>query len=174
MDRGAIDVVLLRIRDMQREMVIAVRLVEIDPVNAFRRSLIAFVFLRPEGRATQRHGISFQDPAILKQRQAAGRFLDENSVCHSVAGQGIKVQVSSRREPDNGKACDEKEDQEDFQPRCYCGSIGRRARGSRSFAVAVLGSVTNGPPSSGALSENATSGMLLGNPSSGNSFRSGK
>ena len=45
--RGAIDVVLLRIRDMQREMVIAVWLVEIDPVNAFRRSLIAFVFLAP-------------------------------------------------------------------------------------------------------------------------------
>ena len=53
-------------------------------------------------------------------------------------------------------------------------SIGLRARGSRSFVVAVLGDVTNGPPSSGAAEENATSGMSLGNPSKGNSFRSGK
>ena len=40
--------------------------------------------------------------------------------------------------------------------------------------VAVLGEVTKGPPSSGAADVNATSGMSLGKPSSGNSFRSGK
>ncbi len=42
------------------------------------------------------------------------------------------------------------------------------------LVVAVLGGVTNGPPSSGALAEKATSGMSLGKPSSGNSLRSGK
>ena len=40
--------------------------------------------------------------------------------------------------------------------------------------VAVLGVVTNGPPSRGAAEENATSGISLGKPSTGNSFRRGK
>src|SRR5205814_10342849 len=53
-------------------------------------------------------------------------------------------------------------------------SVGLRARGSRSLVVAVLGEVTNGPPSRGAAEENAMSGMSLGKPSNGNSFRSGK
>lgn len=48
------------------------------------------------------------------------------------------------------------------------------ARGSRSFAVAVLGLVTNGPPSIGVTFVKATSGISLGKPSSGNSFRNGK
>ena len=43
--RGAIDVVLLRIRNVQSEMVVAVGLVEVDRVNAFRGALIALVFL---------------------------------------------------------------------------------------------------------------------------------
>src|SRR5437868_2210205 len=51
---------------------------------------------------------------------------------------------------------------------------GGRARGSRSLAVAVLGRVTNGPPSSDAALLKATSGISLGSPSNGNSFRSGK
>src|SRR5437016_6176764 len=51
---------------------------------------------------------------------------------------------------------------------------GRRARGSRSFVVAVEGTVTNGPPSIGAAWENATSGISLGLPSNGKSFRKGK
>src|SRR5436309_5720712 len=51
---------------------------------------------------------------------------------------------------------------------------GGRARGSRSFDVAVLGTVTNGPPSIGVTLVKAISGISLGNPSSGKSFRSGK
>ena len=39
---------------------------------------------------------------------------------------------------------------------------GCRERGSRSFDVAVLGRVTNGPPSNGAADVKATSGMSLG------------
>src|ERR1039457_2205686 len=45
---------------------------------------------------------------------------------------------------------------------------------SRSFVVAVDGIVTNGPPSIGAASVKATSGISLGKPSSGNSLRRGK
>src|SRR5256886_6067746 len=51
---------------------------------------------------------------------------------------------------------------------------GGLARGSRSLAVAVLGWVTNGPPSIGVALVNATSGISLGRPSNGNSFRKGK
>ena len=51
---------------------------------------------------------------------------------------------------------------------------GGRARGSRSLAVAVLGRVTNGPPSSDAALVKATSGISLGRPSNGNSLRNGK
>src|SRR5438270_12668862 len=50
-NRGAIDVALLRIRNVQRQMVIAIRFVEIARVNPFRRSLIAFILLCPNGRA---------------------------------------------------------------------------------------------------------------------------
>ncbi len=42
--------------------------------------------------------------------------------------------------------------------RSYDYSSIRRARGSRSFVVAVEGRVTNGPPSSGAALVKATSG----------------
>src|SRR6266576_2378037 len=48
------------------------------------------------------------------------------------------------------------------------------ARGSRSFEPAVLGTVTNGPPSIGVALVKATSGISLGNPSRGKSFRNGK
>src|SRR5215475_6850540 len=51
---------------------------------------------------------------------------------------------------------------------------GGLARGSRSLVVAVLGRVTKGPPSSGADLVKATSGISLGRPSNGNSFRNGK
>src|SRR4029434_3672723 len=51
---------------------------------------------------------------------------------------------------------------------------GGLARGSRSFVVAVLGCVTNGPPSSGADLVKATSGISLASPSNGNSLRNGK
>ena len=170
--RGAINVVLFRIRNVQGKMVIAVRFVKIDRVDSFRRALIAFEFLCANWRAAECHRIAFQNAPVLKQRQPAGCFLDENSIGHRIVGQGSYVQISGRREADSHQTNDQKNDQQQLQ--FYNGSAGRRARGSRSFVVAVLGSVTNGPPSSGALSENATSGMLLGNPSSGNSFRSGK
>ncbi|MEY5015999.1 MAG: hypothetical protein RIS92_2357 [Verrucomicrobiota bacterium] len=49
-----------------------------------------------------------------------------------------------------------------------------RERGSRSLVVAVVGLVTKGPPSSGARFEKATSGMSLGRPARGKSFRKGK
>jgi len=49
-----------------------------------------------------------------------------------------------------------------------------RARGSRSLEPAVLGIVTKGPPSSGVTLVNATSGISLGKPASGKSFRNGK
>ena len=47
------------------------------------------------------------------------------------------------------------------------------ALGSRSDVPAVVGDVTNGPPSSGAVPVKATSGISLGLPARGNSFRSG-
>ena len=109
---------------------------------------------------------------VPKERQPSCGFLDYDSIGHRIAGQGIDVQIRCCCQPNRYHANDQKKNQEQLQ--FYSGSIGLRARGSRSFVVAVLGSVTNGPPSSGALSENATSGMLLGNPSSGNSFLSGK
>src|SRR5438270_8448292 len=56
----------------------------------------------------------------------------------------------------------------------YSFKSGRRARGSRSFVVAVEGRVTKGPPSIGAAWENATSGISLGLPSSGKSLRKRK
>ena len=170
--RGAINVVLFRIRNVQGKMVVAVRFVKIDRVNSFRRALIAFEFLCARGRAAECHRIAFQSAPILKQRQATCGLLDENSIGHGIVGQGIYIQISSRREAARHYANNQKNKQQQLQ--FYSGSAGSRARGSRSFVVAVLGSVTNGPPSSGALSENATSGMLLGNPSSGNSFRRGK
>jgi len=153
-------------------MVVAVRFVKIDGVNSFRCTLIAFEFFCAHWRAAERHRITFQSTPVPKQGQPARRFLDENSIRHRIAGQGIHVQVSRGRETNCHQTNNQKDNQQQLQ--FYSGSAGRRARGSRSFVVPVLGSVTNGPPSSGALSENATSGMLLGNPSSGNSFRSGK
>ena len=48
-----------------------------------------------------------------------------------------------------------------------------RARGSRSLVVAVVPKVTKGPPSKGAASLKATSGMSLGLPPSGKSLRNG-
>ena len=58
------------------------------------------------------------------------------------------------------------------RPSAY--NSGGLARGSRSLAVAVLGRVTKGPPSSDAAFVKATSGISLARPSSGNSFRNGK
>src|SRR5688572_10653129 len=58
MGRGSVDVALLRIRDVQGEMVIAVRFMEIDRVNPFRSPLIAFEFLRADWVAPERHPIS--------------------------------------------------------------------------------------------------------------------
>ena len=169
-ERGAIDIVLLRIRNVERQVVIAVRFVEIDLVNSFRRSLIAFVFFRPDRNATQGNPISFQDASVLKQHQSSRRFFDDDSIRDGIAGQGTEVHVGRRRETADCETDDKKKNQQNFQP--Y--NSGLRARGSRSFVVAVLGNVTNGPPSRGAVSENATSGILLGSPSSGNSLRSGK
>jgi hypothetical protein len=51
---------------------------------------------------------------------------------------------------------------------------GGRARGSRSLVPESVGAVTNGPPASGATALNATSGISLGFPSNGKSFRNGK
>ena len=168
--RRAIDVVLLRIRNVEREVVIAVGLVEIDFVNPLRRALVAFVLLGADRRAAQRYRITFQNASVLKQRQSPRCFFHNDPVRHSVAGKGIEIYIGRRGQTHGCETDDEKNYQQNFQP--Y--SSGLRARGSRSFVVALLGNVTKGPPSSGAVSEKATSGILLGNPSSGNSFRSGK
>jgi hypothetical protein len=58
-----------------------------------------------------------------------------------------------------------------FPPPLYSGG---RARGSRSLVPVAVGEVTNGPPASGATALNATSGISLGFPSNGKSFRNGK
>ena len=47
----AINIPLLRIRDMQGAMVVAVLFMEVDQINSFRRALIAFLLLRPHRRA---------------------------------------------------------------------------------------------------------------------------
>jgi len=51
---------------------------------------------------------------------------------------------------------------------------GVRTRGSRSMASLPPGTVTNGPPSSGAVLVKVTSGTTVGLPASGKSFRNGK
>src|SRR3977135_2005894 len=56
-----IDVALFRIRDGPGQMIIAIRFVEIDPVKAFRRALIAFLFFRADWRAAQSDAIRFEN-----------------------------------------------------------------------------------------------------------------
>jgi hypothetical protein len=139
--------------------------------------LIAFEFLCANRLAPERHLVCFQDRLPTQQRQTTRRLFHEDAVGHGVLGQGTEIQMGRDDCADNCEAKHEQDKQNQFQQGsrpCYIWPIGRRARGSRSFVVAVLGDVTNGPPSSGALSEKATSGMSLGKPSSGNSFRSGK
>jgi hypothetical protein len=168
--RRALEIGQSRIRNVESEVEVAIGLMEIDHVDPFRSSLIAFEFLSPAGRTTQRYRICFQRLPVPNESQTPRGFFDDHAISHGIAGQGIDVQVSVGSDPRRPQAKQEQEDQKYLQ--AY--SSGRRARGSRSFVVAVLGAVTNGPPSSGALSENATSGILLGKPSSGNSFRRGK
>jgi hypothetical protein len=52
MRRGSIDVSLFRIRDVQGEMVVTVRLMEVDGIHALRRPLIALKLLGPDWLAT--------------------------------------------------------------------------------------------------------------------------
>jgi hypothetical protein len=177
MRRGSVDVSLVGIRDVQSEMVVAVRFVEIDRIHAFRCALIAFEFFRADRLAAKNDAIRFERSLATEERQPTRRLFHKNAVDHRVQRQGIEVQMRRDHCADNCMAKHDKKQEKQFQqgPKpCYICPIGRRARGSRSFVVAVLGEVTNGPPSSGALSENATSGISLGKPSSGNSFRSGK
>ena len=51
LSRGAINIVLFRIGNVEGKMVIAVRFVKIDRVDSFRRALITFVLLGANGRA---------------------------------------------------------------------------------------------------------------------------
>ena len=55
----------------------------------------------------------------------------------------------------------------------YSQSSGFRRRGSLRVASSLLATVTNGPPSIGAMSVTATSGTSVGLPSSGKSLRKG-
>lgn len=165
-------------------MVIAVLLVEVDSINSLRRSLIAFLFFRTNGNATERDAVSFKRRAIAQECEPPRGLLHEDAIGLGVWGQGMKIEMGADQNSQREQAKKDNIEKQHFHNRLqrsgglttalYIISIGRRARGSRSFVVAVLGEVTNGPPSSGALSENATSGISLGKPSSGNSFRSGK
>ena len=95
--RCPIDVALFRVRNVERAMIVAVGFVKIDFVNAFRRPLIAFVFLGANWRAAERYRVLFQDATILKQGHPARRLFDQNPIRHGSAGKGIDVQISVSR-----------------------------------------------------------------------------
>ena len=114
---GAIDIPLLRIRDVQCQMVIAVWLVEIDRVNSFRSALITFVFFWADGNIAQRDPICFERIAIPHERQPPRRFFYNDAVSHRIAGKGIKVQVRRRCHADGNKAKQQEKNQKQFQRR---------------------------------------------------------
>ena len=61
-------------------------------------------------------------------------------------------------------------------PNPITGKVEQRIKQAKHYidTLAVLGTVTKGPPSIGATEVKPTSGMSLGLPSRGNSFRNGK
>ena len=117
MNTGAINVARVRIRNVQRQMVIAVRLMEIDRVNSFRGALIAFVFLWTDGSTAERDSICLKRVTVLQQRQSACGFFYKDAVSHRSAGKGIKVQVRRGGHADGKKAKQQEENQKQFQRR---------------------------------------------------------
>ena len=69
-----------RIGNVEREMVIALRVAIIDRVNALRGFHIAFLLLRPNWIATQGNAISLKHLATAQDRQFSFRFFDENPI----------------------------------------------------------------------------------------------
>ncbi len=172
--RSPVDVVLFGIRNMQGKVVVAVRLVEINRVSSFRCALVTLVFFWADWTAAKRDTIAFQRRSRAKKSKTSRCFLYQDTVRNGIAGQGIHVEVGDRGNAGYRQENKQQEKQEQLQSRG--GSIGLRARGSRSFVVAALGRVTVGPPSQGSAFRESERQALLanGNPSSGNSLRSGK
>ena len=102
--RGAIDVSLLRIRNVQRQMIIAVRFVEIDPVKSFGRALIAFLFLRADGRAAQGDAIRFQNGVTIQKREPACGFIHADAIGHGIRGEGMQIEMRANHCGDGEEA----------------------------------------------------------------------
>src|ERR1700678_783113 len=68
------------IRDVKGEMESAVRVFAVDDVLAFGRFLVARFNLWPNRIAAQRNFISFQNLAVIEQRQRASGFHDQDVV----------------------------------------------------------------------------------------------
>ena len=111
----AIDIPLVRIRDVQSAVVVAVLLMKIDPIKAFRRSLIAFLLLRPDRRAAQRHAISFERRPVAQESQAPDRLFNEDAVGGAVRGQGMQIQMGTNQNADGPEAAKKKDQQQHFQ-----------------------------------------------------------
>src|SRR5438067_11105043 len=111
---GAIDISLLRIRDVQGQMIIAVGFMEIDPIESFGRALIAFLFLRPDGRAAQGDAIRFENAVAAKKREPARGFLHADTIGHRVRGEGMQVEMRADHRGDGEEAKQNEEEGNHF------------------------------------------------------------
>ena len=96
--RRARDVLRGRIGNVQREMVIALRIAIIDRVNALRGFVIAFLLLRPNWIATQCNAISLKHFATARDQQFPFRFFDENPIDRRPARRHLPVVIREKED----------------------------------------------------------------------------
>jgi len=110
----AIDIALFRIGNVESQMIIAVGFMEIDPIESFGRALIAFLFLRPDGRAAQGDAIRFENVVAAKKREPARGFFHANTIGHSIRGEGMQVEVRADHRGDGEEAKQDEEEENRF------------------------------------------------------------
>ena len=84
----------------------ALRIPAVDLVDSFRRFHVALLFLWPDRPATQRNAVSFELPAVAKDRQFPSGFFDDDLIDRRSGGQGMPivvcVEVNSHRQRAEG------------------------------------------------------------------------
>ena len=106
--RGCASGIFLRwIRNMEREMKIALGIPAIDLVNAFRRLHIAFFFFCSDRTASQGDAIGFDYFSLAKERQFPRRFFNEDLINRRVCRQMMPDWVRVKKDPDSADRRDD-------------------------------------------------------------------
>lgn len=97
----------VRIRDVESEVVLAVKIAAVDDVQPFGGSIIALTLFGSGGLTAECNGVGFQWPVGAIERQCSRGLVHDNSIGLGPIGRVVPA-GSSGRGRDDEQGCDQK------------------------------------------------------------------